>query len=259
MERTATYLYCVVKATRRPPTARAPLGLPGATALEALALGGSLWLMVADVPLDVYGSEPLQRALGDMQWVSEAALAHDGVVEYFSHRPGMTTVPLKMFTMFSTRERALADMRARRRELGPIVKRIAGSEEWGVRVMRAAPARPRTKGRTAASSGAGFLAAKKQARDAAREAVELAADAAEDAYNLLAGVARQVSRRDDVPQGAATPPLLDAAFLVAATRRAKFKAAARKAASRCSEAGASLSVTGPWPAYNFVQLRDRRE
>jgi hypothetical protein len=259
MERTATYLYCVVKATRRPPAARAPQGLPGATAPESVALGGSLWLIVADVPLGVYGSEPLQRALGNMQWVSDAALAHDDVVEYFSRRPGLTTVPLKMFTMFSTRERALADMRARRRELEPIIKRIAGSEEWGVRVMRSTSVSAKSRARTAASSGAGFLAAKKQARDKAREAVELAVDAAEDAYNLLAAVAKQVSRRDDVPQGAASPPLLDAAFLVPAARRAKFKAAARKAARRCSDAGASMSLTGPWPAYNFVQLRDRRE
>jgi hypothetical protein len=259
MERTATYIYCLVKATRRPPTGRAPRGLPGATKPEAIALGGSLWLLVADVPLDTYGSEPLQRALGNMQWVSDVALAHDSVIEYFAQRSGMTTVPLKMFTMFSTRERALADMRARRRELEPIVKRIAGSEEWGVRVVRAAPVSPTTRGRTAASSGTGFLAAKKQARDAAREAVELAGDAAEDAYNVLAAVAKQVSRREDVPPGAAAPPLLDAAFLVPAARRTKFKAVARKAASRCSEAGALMSLTGPWPAYNFVQLRDRRE
>lgn len=259
MARTATYLYCVVKAPRRPATTRGPRGLAGATPPEAVALGGSLWLIVADVPLDVYGPEPLQLALGNMQWVSDAALAHDGVVEYFSRKPGVTAVPMKMFTMFSTRERALEDMRARRRDLGPVIKRIAGSDEWGVRVMRLAAPRPSARERSSAASGAAFLAAKKDARDAAREAVQRAIDAAEDVYTVLAPIARQVSRRDDVPAGAATPPLLDAAFLVPAARRVRFKAAARKAAARCREAGASMSLTGPWPAYNFVQLKGDRD
>lgn len=256
MERPATYLYCVVKSPRRPSTAGAPRGLAEATAPEAVELGGSLWLIVAEVPLDVYGAEPLQQALGNIQWVSDAAVAHDAIVEYFARRPGATTVPMKMFTMFSTRERALADMRARRPAIEPIVKRIAGSDEWGVRVMRSIAAPPKGATAPAVASGAAFLAAKKQVRDDRREAALAAVEAAEAAYAALAAVARDATRRDDAPKGAAAPPLLDAAFLVPAEHRARFKAVARKAAARCEETGASMSLTGPWPAYNFVHLED---
>jgi hypothetical protein len=233
MAPTATYLYCVVKSGRRPVTARAPRGIAGATAPAAAELGGSLWLIVADAPLEVYGPEPLQRALGDMQWVSDAAIAHDAVVEHFSRRPDAVTVPMKMFTMFSTRDRAVAEMRARRRELEPVIKRIAGSDEWGVRVMRTSAGAPADRRAAASPSGAAFLAAKRQVRDD--------------------------RRRDDVPPGAATPPLLDATFLVPAARRTRFKAVARKAAAMCVEAGASMTLTGPWPAYHFVQLPDGRQ
>jgi hypothetical protein len=254
MSPTATYVYCVVKSTRRPPGARAPRGLAGATAPEAVELGRSLWLIVADVPLSEYGPEPLQSALGNMQWVSDAALAHDAVVEHFSSQRSGTTLPMKMFTMFSTRERAIADMHARRDDLEAVAKRIAGCEEWGVRVTRATARVPRApRGTAAPASGAAFLAARKQARDDAREAAVAAANAAEDAFAALAAIAADASRRDDVPQGASTPPLIDAAFLVPAARRARFQSAARRAAEECSRAGASMSVTGPWPAYNFVQ------
>jgi hypothetical protein len=255
MENPATYLYCVVKSPRRPSTARAPRGLAEATAPEAVELGGSLWLIVAEVPLGVYGAEPLQQALGNMQWVSDAAVAHDEVVEYFARRPGSTTVPMKMFTMFSTRERAVVDMRARRQDIEPIVKRIAGADEWGVRIMRSIAAPPQAAPAVAtASSGAAFLAAKKQVRDNRRDAALASAEAAEEAYVALAAVARDATRRDDVPKGASAPPLLDAAFLVPAERRARFKALARRVAARCEESGASMSLTGPWPAYNFVHL-----
>ena len=258
MAPTATYLYCVVKSGRRPATARAPRGIAGATAPAAAELGGSLWLIVADAPLEVYGPEPLQRALGDMQWVSDAAIAHDAVVEHFSRRPGAVTVPMKMFTMFSTRDRAVAEMRARRRELEPVIKRIAGSHEWGVRVMRTSAGTPADRPAAASPSGAAFLAAKRQVRDDRREAARLALAAAERAFTALAAVARDVRRRDDVPPGASTPPLLDATFLVPAARRTRFKAVARKAAAMCGEAGASMTLTGPWPAYHFVQLPDVR-
>lgn len=256
MEGSATYLYAVVKSPRTPSTGRAPRGLPGATAPAAIALGGSLWLIAAEVPLDVYGPEPLELALGNMQWVSDAAVAHDAVVEYFSRRPGSTTVPMKMFTMFSTPGRAMADMRARRSDLETIIKRIAGSDEWGVRVVRSMTAAPHAGPAPEAPSGAAFLAAKKQVRDDRREAVVAALDAAEAAYAALAALARDASRRDDIPKGASAPPLLDAAFLVATEHRARFKTAARKAAARCEESGASMSLTGPWPAYNFVRLPD---
>jgi hypothetical protein len=49
------------------------------------------------------------------------------------------------------------------------------------------------------------------------------------------------------------PPLLDAAFLVPTGKRARFQAAARRLAQACARAGADLTLTGPWPAYNFVQ------
>ena len=253
MDRSATYLYCVVKAARRPSVARAPRGLPGAATPAAVELGGSFWLIVADVPLDVYGPEALESALGDIQWVSDAAVAHDGVVEHFARMTSATAIPMKMFTMFSTESRAVAEMKKRRRELAAVVKRIAGCEEWGVRIARSAPAAPQPRTRPAATSGAAFLAAKKQVRDDTREAARAAAAVAQQAFEALSAVAKDATRRDDVPQGATTPPLIDAAFLVPAGRRSAFKSAARKAAAVCSKAGASMTLTGPWPAYNFVQ------
>ena len=49
------------------------------------------------------------------------------------------------------------------------------------------------------------------------------------------------------------PPLLDAAFLVPAPRRTRFKATARKLAAAGARSGTEITVTGPWPAYNFVR------
>ena len=251
---TAIYLYCIVKAARKPSTARVHPGLAGASRPEVIRVAGSLWLVVAEVPLDVYGPGHLDQHLADMDWVGRVALAHESVVEQFARRAGATVVPMKLFTMFSTRARALADIAARKRSVESAMRRIAGAEEWGIRVMRGEqPQERRTATAPRAATGAAFLAAKKQARDAAKAARLAAVEAADEAFARLSRLARDARRREDGAPAGATAPLLDAAFLVPSGRRARFAQTARREAAACARAGALMILSGPWPAYNFVQ------
>jgi hypothetical protein len=217
-----------------------------------------VWLIAAEVPLETYGPGHLEPHLGDMAWVGRVALTHEAVVEHFARKTGITVVPMKLFTMFSTPARAVADVASRQKTIESSLRWIAGAEEWGIRVM---PGDPETRRGTApprtASSGVAFLAAKKRARDDARHARLAAAGAAVEAYERLARLAKASRRRDDVPSSAAAPPLLDAAFLVPSVRRALFTRAARREAAACARAGARMTLSGPWPAYNFVHDDER--
>ena len=205
-----------------------------------------------------YGPEHLERGLSDMDWVGSVALAHESVVEHFARRADATVIPMKLFTMFTSVERAVADIAARKAAIAAAMRRIAGAEEWGVRILRAPAApRPNTPASRAAS-GAAFLAARKKARDEAKLSRLAAAEAAADVFDELVTIARDARRRDDAPAAGATPPLLDAAFLVPATSRSRFKSAATRAAARCAGTGAQMTVSGPWPAYNFVQIEEQR-
>lgn len=250
---TATYLYCIVRSATKPSTARCPEGLPGAERPQAVAAGRSLWLIVAAVPLSTYGPEHLERRLSDMDWVGGAALAHESVVEHFARRAGATVIPMKLFTMFSNLDRAVADVAQRKAPIAGAMRRIGGAEEWGVRVLRD-PVAPVARAEVPrASSGAAFLAAKKKAKDDAKSSRLAAGEAAAGVYDELVTMARDARRRSDAPAAGVTPPLLDAAFLVPLTSRGRFKKAATAAAARCAAAGAQMTLSGPWPAYNFVQ------
>jgi hypothetical protein len=251
MAGTATYLYCIVHAALAPTVARALRGLAGATRPSVAPLARSFWVVTAMVPLDVYGPEALESSLRSVTWVTDVALAHESVVEYFARRAGTTVIPMKLFTMFSSEKLAIEETRARIRDLEGVVKRIAGCEEWGVRITR----RPATgstapAGAVTVASGTDFLAAKKTARDLARQSIGAAAAAAEEAYTTLSAIARDARRRRDEPEGATTPPLLDAAFLVPVNSRRRFKAAVRDLADRND--GTLVTLTGPWPSYNFI-------
>ncbi len=247
---TALYVYCIVRSAKRPPLARVPAGLPGAARPSLHALERSLWLAVADVPLDVYGPSHLEPRLRDLDWVSQAAVAHEAVVEHFSKRRGAAVIPMKLFTLFSSLDRAVADVSARRAVIDRTMRRIAGAEEWGVRIFRLpqvqndAPPRP--------ISGADFLRARRDAREAAVSLHSAAADAGDRAFDRLRRVAREARVRDARNEPGSNPPILDAAFLVAVSGRARFRAEAKRQAAALAAAGAELSLTGPWPAYNFV-------
>lgn len=247
---TATYVYCLVRRVRKPSSSGVPAGVPAAATPELYPVAKGLWLVAASVPLETYGPGALEQSSGDLEWVSRVALAHEATVEHFLHQPGASVVPMKVFTLFTSAQRAASEMRRRQPELDDVLDRVEGCEEWGVRVVRSEEAKPARRG-PAPATGTAFLAARKGARDEARAARTAAVEAAQTAFDRLAEIARDGRRRSpDGSQSAA--PLLDAAFLVPARRRARFHAEAARAAREIARHGAQMTLTGPWPPYNFV-------
>jgi hypothetical protein len=251
MPQTATYVYCLAERSRPPSLVKVPSGLPSATSPCLIEIRKGLWAIAADVPLSIYGADRLEPRLKDINWVADLAIAHEAVVEHFASRADTAVVPMKLLTMFSSHARAAAELAARWPEIKPVLARIRGCREWGVRVTpQSAPARGRTP--QPATSGTAFLAAKKRQRDDARAGLLKAADAAETTLVTLAKLARATNRRE-APESATSPPLVDAAFLVVSGREARFRTTARRLAKSCRLAGADMILTGPWPPYNFVQ------
>lgn len=253
---TATYLYCLVQRERAPALGRAPRGLPGTGPVRAIEAGGGLWLVAADAPLARYGAAAVERGLKDLDWVSACALAHEAVIEYCA-RAG-TALPMKLFTIFSTDERALAHIARLRPALGRIIRAVAGRQEWGVRIrLDAGEARARVRERAASStgdatSGTRFLLLKKQEQQAVRDALEQGRSGVDSAYEALAGLADDARRRPPDAGELGARLVLDAAFLVAPAKLPRFKVAAKKAAAGLSPHGYALTLSGPWPPYNFV-------
>lgn len=249
MSDTAVYLYCVVHRDA-PPRLTRLAGVPEGSPPAVDRAAGSFWVLWSEVPMSAYGAGAIESRLRDVAWVGEVALAHEAVVARAAGLAGATAIPMKLFTMFSNRDKAVGEVRRRRTELTALVRRIRGCAEWGVRIVRA-NGRVIESESTPASSGTAFLAARRDARDRARQHAVRSAEAAVDAYRLLERAARRATRRP-APDEATAPPLLDAAFLVPRARTAAFKGQVRRAGALCASAGAQLTLTGPWPAYSFL-------
>lgn len=251
MGATATYVYCAVQASGTPRIARTPSGLPGLGKPRLVDAGNGLWIVVGHAPLPQYGEASIARGLQDLDWVSRCAVAHESVVERWIG--ARAVVPMKLFTIFASDERALAYVRQQRRKLERIIRRVAGRHEWGVRIRLASPRAPERRARRPAS-GTGYLAAKKQARDTVHEQATRGQSRANAAFATLASKAAEAERHSPPAGGHVTSRLLlDAAFLVDTDGVEAFRAVTRRLTRDLKGEGFSLELTGPWPPYNFIE------
>jgi hypothetical protein len=250
----ATYVYCAVRAARRPPVRRGLRGLPGADAPRPLEAGEDVWLVVSTVGLEQYGARPIEQGLRDLDWVSRCAMAHEAVVEDAA-RSG-PVVPMKLFTLFSSDARAVGHLARDRKRLARLFERVAGREEWGVRVTlderEAARRRVARATPSRVTSGTGFLLRKKAERDDRRVAVEDAIRAGNRIYDDLAALAIETRRSTPVQSSTAIRVVLDAAFLVPAKEARRFRSAVARQAAAHRDLGCDVTLTGPWPPYHFV-------
>jgi len=249
------YVYCVVQRATKPRVMTREGRLPGAGAPRALPLGPRTWLIVADVPLDIYGEQALAGRLKDLDWLSACGVAHQAILD--ACLTSDAVVPMKLFTIFASDARAVEEMTRQIDRLSELMLRVAGCAEWGVRVTRAtqpAPAQAAPAGVTPASAqpaGRAFLEAKAHQRRAARDAAESLDQDLRALAATLHDVTRDVRYRADA-SGIGAPLLLDAAYLVTRTTESRFRAQVRAKARPLLERGCRVTVTGPWPPYSFV-------
>jgi hypothetical protein len=263
-----TYVYCLVRAPRRPSLRDVPEGMSGGDEVRLLDVAPATWLAVSSVPASDYGEEALQRGLQNMDWVGRRALAHEAVVEHFLAAPAV--LPMQLFALFTSDERAVAHVTRDKRRIGRILDRIERQHEWGLRLtFDEKAAREKVEGAHAGGSGRGargvkarakapvsgsaYLARKRDLLDVNRAQLVAARAEADRLYRAISREASAHRRRTATEQAApGSRLLLDAAFLVPVKRASAFRTAVRRNARKLEGSGVAVSLTGPWPPYNFI-------
>jgi hypothetical protein len=258
---TLTYVYCLVRSQKIPTLGSVPGAMPGAKPVRALAAGERTWALVSDVPAGAYDEAALAAGLQNLDWVGRRAMAHEAVVEHFLLAPAV--LPLQMFTLFTSDARALEYIAQERRRIDRILARVERQFEWGLRLsfderaarqsVEASHRSRRTRRGSQAESGAAYLARKRDLFDVTRVQLTAARTAADRLYRAMTREATEARRRRSTEQAApGSRLLLDAAFLVPTRRAGAFRRALGRHARQLSGSGLVVSLTGPWPPYNFV-------
>ena len=260
----ALYVYCVGEsdALAHLFEGRLPEAIEPDAKLELVA-ENRLAAVVSEVPLADYGEESLKTRLADPAWTAVRAVRHEQVVEYFSSRAAV--VPLRFGAIYFARrgvERMLAEKAA---ELGTIIERLVGRQEWGITVscdqelfakiidtlsprLRDLAERART-----AQPGQSYLLRKKiEALRSDEARLEIKKVVSEIEQALAGRSERSASLRvlkDEATEHGKTVGKM--AFLVAGEGFDDFHKEAERLARAHADAGFRLEMTGPWPPYNF--------
>jgi len=255
------WIYCVVPRGRELPDGL--IGLAGGT--PEVVEAGELAAVASPVPLDVYGEEPLRENLNDLDWLERMARTHETVIERML--VGGEVVPVRVCTIYSTREQVQAMLEERSAPLGQTLSRLAHRSEWGVKVLLDRPkleARAvaevgldEADGSAAMGQGAAYIARKRLATRVRDESERLLSDAVRDVHGLLAECASDAAvlpAQNRELSGYVGEMVLNGAYLVTEAGREAFASLVHELDVRYDELGLTFELTGPWPPYNFVAV-----
>lgn len=220
--------------------------------VEAAGLAG----VVADVPLDEFGQEPLTRNLENLAWLENVARAHHHVVATVA-RLG-PVAPTRLATIYRDEARVAEVLIAQHTDFEEALDRVAGRTEWGVKayaIPGAAVEPPSTAEGAAERPGLAYLRRRRaqlSSTELAQQAAVHSAEQVHDALGQYAEAARRHTPQDRRVTGEAGWMVLNGAYLAGSEAADEFAAMVRQLAEQ--HPAIRLELTGPWPPYSFAAV-----
>jgi hypothetical protein len=250
---TGWYVYGVVPAGVEPVLFAATPGVD--VGRVTLVTSGELAAIVSAVSLDDFDEGALRRNLEAPAWLEEKARAHDRVLG--GAVGAAPLVPLRFGTVYRDEDGVRRMLEEREVDLAASLKRLGGRIELGVKAFLEEPEAQDDSG--LAPTGREYLLRKQQARRSAADIAEAVRDRARLVHERLAAIS------DDARANAPQPPelsgrrermLLNGAYLVRVESHERFAEAVEALRREVGGDRIELTLTGPWPPYNFVEQGD---
>lgn len=232
------YLYGI---SSKSPKLKPTGSIDGSSSVETIA-DSDLVAWYSRVSADEFGAK-LASNMENLEWLSGASVRHQRVVSQIAD--AVTLLPARFGTVFRTEKSLTEHLRAEKDKLAATLKRIEGTEEWGVKLFLNPdpPASP-----IEVSSGRDYLRAK-AAMVQVKKSKQLDPDVVEFVRELQAIAA------DSAPAGKVSSGQNNlewqASFLVRKKDRPKWDQMLKRYATRWAD-HREIQCTGPWPPYSFV-------
>jgi hypothetical protein len=194
----------------------------------------------------------------------ENALAHEHVIE--TVMKGNTIIPMSFGTVFRTDEDIREVLKSIYPSLKDVLKQMAGKLEFGLKVAwdreqvidelkhEDEEIRRFHQEITRKHLQSTYLARMQLGRMIDKALAERSAQYVREIYEGLRSAC--VASRDNKPIG--DKMIMNAAFLIERERESEFDAAVNRIAKRYGNR-LNFKYTGPWPPYNFVNIRLKLE
>jgi CheY-like chemotaxis protein len=242
------YVYCIIEASD--PLRFGPVGI-GAEPSEVYSVHyKNLAAVVSDAPLEVLDS------------TRENVLAHERVNETVMREH--TVIPMSFGTIFKTREDIVELLRSAAEAFGDVLNKMQNKLEFGLKVLwdrdqaiREVEAEDEDIGRLkkeiSGQKGPTYFARMQYGR-----LVDAALQARSERYVAdILDLLRDVSVASRINKPIGDKMIMNAAFLISRDDEGAFDAKVKTIASKLDKL--TFKYTGPWPPYNFVNIRLKLE
>ena len=227
-----------------------------------------LYAVVSNVSTDEFSEENLKKNLADLEWIKTKAGIHEKVIE--TVMKNSCVIPFKFGTIFNTEENLKIMLKEHIGEFKDTLKYLKGKEEWGVKIYCDMDKLKENliredkellnidKEINSASPGKAFILKKKK-----DELVNTSVNKKLNDYGQLIFerlnqhsiqsrinklLPREVTERKE-------EMILNSAFLIKKNKVDNFMEAGGALKETFEEMGIFLDCTGPWPPYNFTNVK----
>jgi len=242
------YVYCIIESND--PLRFGPIGI-GADPNDVYTVHyRTLAAVVSDAPLEVLDS------------TRENVLAHERVNETVMREH--TVIPMSFGTIFKTREDIVELLRSAAEAFGDVLNKMQNKLEFGLKVLwdRDQAVREveqededisRLKKEISGQKGPTYFARMQYGR-----LIDSALQARSERYvaDILEQL-REVSVASRINKPIGDKMIMNAAFLISRDQESAFDAKVKSIAARFDKL--TFKYTGPWPPYNFVNIRLKLE
>jgi len=242
------YVYCIIESGD--PLRFGPIGI-GADPSDVYTVHyKNLAAVVSDAPLEVLDS------------TRENVLAHERVNETVMREH--TVIPMSFGTIFKTREDIVELLRSAAEAFGDVLNKMQNKLEFGLKVLwdRDQAIREvenededisRLKNEISGQKGPTYFARMQYGR-----LIDSALQSRSERYVAdILDQLRDVSVASRINKPIGDKMIMNAAFLIARDHEGAFDAKVKSIASRFDKL--TFKYTGPWPPYNFVNIRLKLE
>ena len=247
-DRRGKYVYCIIRATR--PLQFGPIGIGVEPAEVQTVNHEGIAAVFSDTPVEIFDA------------TRENVLAHERVNEAVMR--DHTVIPMSFGTVFKTRDDIVELLRGAHAAFRDVLSKMEDKLEFGLKVLwdrdvivqeieREDEDVQRLKKEISSQKGSTYFARMQYGRlvDAALQARSERRVA--DIFEQLRNVS--VASRANKPIG--DKMIMNAAFLVARNQEEAFDAKVKAVGSQYENM--TFKYTGPWPPYNFVNIRLKLE
>jgi hypothetical protein len=237
-------------------------GVDGSSAFE-LCSSGPLQAVCSSVDAGSFSQEEIDRRAGDLDWLAGLGTRHHEVNQRLALQ--LPIMPLRAFTLFSSREAVEQFLDANNEAIGRALDRLGGRLEWTVTARLHPVEWPLAASRrlgdlialenelSSATPGKRFLLQKKLEQERAR-----AADRAEHALldELAASLVAEVDGEIRIEGTSSHSPTPRIHLLAPATAAGQIEGMLSSLRPQYEPEGVALELSGPWPPYSFAGALD---